>query len=126
MYKNILIIVSFFILNTSFGSNIDYAEAKRIWKADKLTPEYQDYLGQFVQYNNSLKLDEKNGCYKLGNNPVELFLVVKYFEDNKYAIVQDVLADGINSKTQCFIKTYRNLKLKKPPHFPFVIQMTFG
>jgi hypothetical protein len=31
--------------------------------------------------------------------------VVKYFEGNKYAIVEDILTDGENSKAECFSNT---------------------
>jgi hypothetical protein len=126
MYKNILMILSLFTSSAAFCGSADYLEAKGIWEKDKTTSEYQNYLEQFLQYNNSLRLDEKNGCYKLSNDTVELFLVIKHFEGNKYAIVEDVLVDNTNLKSECFIKTYRNLKLKQPPHFPFVIQMQFG
>jgi hypothetical protein len=126
MCKYLILILTLITSNVAFGGNVDYTEAREIWEKDKVTSEYQNYLEQFLQYNNSLRLDEKNGCYKISSDPVEIFLVVKYSNGNKYASVVDVLVNGINSKSECFIKTYRNLKLKKPPHFPFVIQMAFG
>jgi hypothetical protein len=125
MYKNVLVILSLFTSSAAFCGNTDYEEAKGIWDKDRITFEYQNYLEQFLQYNNSLRLDEKSGCYKLTNDSVELLLVVKHVEGNKYAIVEDVLVDKNNLKSECFIEIYENLKVKKPPHFPFVIQMQF-
>ena len=39
------------------------------------------------------------------------------------AVIERVLSDVDNAKSQCFKKSYGRVKTKVPPYLPFVIQM---
>lgn len=81
---------------------------------------------EFAQFNNHFHLDEKDGCYALGKEPVELMLVLTHREGDQFALIDQVLSDVDNAKASCFKKTYRGTRAKIPPFLPFVLQMKMG
>lgn len=103
-----------------------YEAAKSEWEKTKDKSEYQSYLSDFIQFNNQFHLDEKDGCYSLGKEPVQLMLVIKHRQGEQYAQIERVLADGDTAKASCFKKTYQKLKVGVPPYLPFVLQMDMG
>lgn len=103
-----------------------YGEANAVWERAKGAAAYQTYSSEFAQYNNSLRLDERDGCYALSSEPVDLMLVVTHRDGTEYAVVEDVLAKADSPKARCFQRTYRGLPTKVPPFVPFVLQMSFG
>ncbi|UGB46830.1 hypothetical protein LQ772_05915 [Frateuria edaphi] len=94
-----------------------YSEARVSWEAHKDSKDYQTYADEFIQFNNHNHLDEKDGCYALAGAPVQLMLVITHRDDEKYALVEDVLTDTDSPKAQCFKKTYRGIRTKVPPPF---------
>jgi|SRR6185503_12616556 len=103
-----------------------YGEASAVWEQAKDTVAYQTYSSEFAQFNNSLRLDEKDGCYALSSAPVDLMLVITHRGPSQYAVVEDVLAKVDSPKARCFQKSYRGISTKVPPFVPFVLQMSFG
>lgn len=103
-----------------------FAQAKQSWQMNKGRKAYQTYAAEFAQFNNSLKLDERGGCYALSKGPVELMLVISPASNGQYAVVGRVLADVDNAKSQCFRRSYEGVSTKRPPFFPFVLQMSMG
>ena len=103
-----------------------YSEASVVWERAKDVSAYQAYASEFAQYNNSLRLDEKDGCYALSSDPVDLMLVITRPGGSEYAVVEDVLAKVDSPKARCFQRSYRGLPTKAPPFVPFVLQMSFG
>ena len=104
----------------------NFSEASRAWERAKDTAEYQAYAAEFVQFNNHFHLDEKDGCYALSQDRVELMLVITHPDGGDYAVVEDVLSRVDSAKARCFQKAYRGLSTKIPPFVPFVLQMRFG
>jgi hypothetical protein len=105
---------------------LTYADARKIWKASKAKKTYQTYASEFSQFNNHFHLDEKDGCYALPGGHVELMLVITHRDKHEFALIEDVLVDSDNPKAQCFKRTYRGLRTKVPPFFPFALQMGMG
>jgi hypothetical protein len=103
-----------------------YDEASQFWGLSKDTTEYQSYASEFAQFNNYFHLDEKDGCYALSTNTVELLLVITHSDGDEYAVIEDVLSKTDNSKARCFQESYRGIRTKIPPFLPFVLQMSFG
>jgi len=103
-----------------------YADASKAWERVKDTAEYQTYASEFAQFNNAFYLDEKDGCYALSRDSVNLMLVITQPDGSEYAVVEDVLSEVDNAKAHCFQKTYRGIRTKIPPFVPFVLQMSFG
>ena len=103
-----------------------FSAAKKIWEASKDRKEYQTYAVEFSQFNNHFHLDEKDGCYSLGKEPVELMLLITHKTGEQFADINNVFTSVDNAKAQCFAKTYRGLKTKVPPFLPFVMQMGMG
>jgi hypothetical protein len=103
-----------------------YADAKAMWEKSKDRPDYQPYASEFVQFNNHFHLDEKDGCYALSPGPVNLMLIISNSTNAKYAVVERVLSDVDNAKSQCFKKSYGGIRTKVPPYLPFVLQMSMG
>lgn len=101
-----------------------FVDAKKIWGASKNLKEYDDYLSEFLQFNNHFHLDTKDNCYALDKGPVELMLVIAHRSDQKYAVIERVLSDVENAKAQCFKKSYEGIQTKAPPFLPFVLQMS--
>ena len=102
-----------------------YSEASEVWERAKGTIAYQTYLSEFTQFNNQLRLDEKDGCYALSSDPVDLMLVITYPDRSEYAVVEDAVARVDNPKARCFQKAYRGIPTKVPPFVPFVLLMRF-
>lgn len=105
------------------GGPLTFSDARKIWEKNRAKKEYQAYAGEFAQFNNHFQLDEKDGCYSLAGAPVELMLVITHQDNNKFALIEDVLANSNSPKAQCFKRTYGGLRVKTPPFFPFIFQM---
>jgi len=103
-----------------------YGEASAVWERAKDTVAYQTYASEFAQFNNQLRLDEKDGCYALSSDPVDLMLVITHRGPSQYAVVEDALARVDSPKARCFQRSYRGISTKIPPFVPFVLQMSFG
>ena len=88
--------------------------------------EYQTYASEFVQFNNHFHIDEKDGCYALGKEPIQLMLVITHPGSAEFAVVENVLSDVNSLKARCFIRSYLGLRTKVPPYVPFVLQMSMG
>lgn len=112
----------------AFAANVpnSYPAAKAAWERKKDDTKYQAYAAEFAQFNNHFRLDEKDGCYALAPGPVNLMLVITLSAKSEYAVVERVLSDVDNAKTQCFKKSYGGVKTKVPPFVPFVLQMQMG
>lgn len=100
-----------------------FIEAKKIWESSRDRKDYQTYSAEFSQFNNHFHLDEKDGCYSLGNEPVELMLLITHKTGEPYAEIENVFVNSDSAKSRCFAKTYRGLKTKIPPFLPLVLQM---
>lgn len=105
---------------------VSFSAAEKIWQESKDRSGYQAYADAFVQFNNYNHLDEKDGCYALGNEPVELMLIITHHDNEKYARIERVLSNIDTPKAKCFRKSYEGLNTKIPPFLPFVFQMTMG
>lgn len=103
-----------------------YAEAEAIWRNSRERTEYQSYLAEFAQYNNSLRLDERDGCYSLAPGPVKLMLVISRADADGFATIERVFSDVDNAKARCFERSYTGLRTKLPPFLPFILQLGMG
>ena len=103
-----------------------YVDAEAIWRNNREKTEYQSYLAEFAQYNNSLRLDERDGCYSLTPGPVNLMLVISSADADGFATIERVFYNVDNAKARCFERSYRGLRTKLPPFLPFVIQLGIG
>ena len=104
-------------------SGISFSSAKKIWQASASRDDYQAYAAEFAQFNNYYHLDEKDHCYALGTEPVELMLVITHRGNERYAKIEKVLSNIASPKAECFRKSYEGLDTKIPPFLPFVFQM---
>lgn len=103
-----------------------YAAAQRVWEKHKDTAEYQTYVSEFVQFNNHFHIDERSGCYALGQGSIGLMLVITHPAGSESGRVANVFSDASSPKARCFMKAYLRLRTKVPPFVPFVLQMTMG
>ena len=125
LFSSVLTIV---VATSAYGADAprSYADARGLWEKHKDTAEYQTYASEFAQFSNHFHIDEKDGCYALGKEPVGLMLVITHPGGSQYAVVEDVLSDVDSPKARCFMKSYRGLPTKVPPYVPFVLQMAMG
>jgi len=121
-----LVFASLVSIAMAAANPLSFSEAERIWQQNKDKPEYQTYAAEFTQFNNSLHLDEKDGCYGQGTGPVRLLLVITHPAGEPYARITQTVTDVDNAKAQCFRKSYRGIQTKVPPFLPFVFQMDMG
>jgi hypothetical protein len=126
MNKNVVSIILTLMLSafavTAFSetSSESFEGLSVSWLENKDSPEFQKYLGEFIQWSNYYKLDSKNDCYAKSAGSVTLMLSV-----NKVGKIERVLSDVDNEKALCLQASYRGLNIKPPPYSPLVIQMTF-
>ena len=128
MSTRVLAIFTAVIATAAFAADSPrvYADAKAVWEKSKNKPEYQMYASEFAQFNNHFHLDEKDGCYALSPGPVNLMLIISNSTNGEFAVVERVLSDVENAKSQCFKKSYGGIRTKIPPYLPFVLQMSMG
>jgi hypothetical protein len=125
-----LVSCAFAVLITTSAYGVDvprsYADARGLWEKHMDSAEYKTYVSEFVQFNNHFHIDERNGCYALGKEPIGLMLVITHRGSTEFAVVENVLSDVDSPKGRCFIKSYLGLQTKVPPYVPFILQMAMG
>jgi len=105
---------------------MSFGAAQKIWEQTKDRKDYQTYAAEFSQFNNHFRLDEKDGCYALSKEPVELMLVITHRYGDQYALIDRVLSSVDSAKASCFKKSYGGIRTKVPPFVPFVLQMSMA
>jgi hypothetical protein len=125
MKMQVAVALAMLVCSATFAGDApqSYADAKAIWERNRSNPAYQTYVTEFSQFNNHFHLDEKGGCYALAPGPVNLMLIISHQDNSEFAIIERVLADVDNAKSRCFENSYRGVRTKTPPFFPFVLQM---
>jgi hypothetical protein len=128
MIHRIAVVFALAVCGVATGADAprSYADAEAIWRNSRERTEYQSYLAEFAQYNNSLRLDERDGCYSLTAGPVNLMLVISRVDADGFATVERVFFDVDNAKARCFERSYTGLRTKLPPFLPFVLQLGMG
>lgn len=107
-------------LNTeAYDQTLKLAEQQ--WQDNKENAQFKEYSNTWNNFNNANKLDEKDGCYSYGREPVKLILV-----QNSEGLVEKVITQSDNKKTKCFVKSYSGVKFPKPPIAPFYHRMTMN
>jgi len=108
------------------AAGLSLADAIKMWEQSKDRKGFEKYSEEFANFNNARHLDEKNGCYQLSPGPVTLYMIFKPGPRGEFAVIEQVLVDAENAKSQCFKKTYTGVPVKTPPFFPFAIRMEMG
>jgi hypothetical protein len=128
MQMRIAVALALVVSSATFADDAprSYADAAAIWQRSRSTAEYQKYTDEFTQFNNHFHLDEKDSCYALAPGPVNLMLVISHQDNDEFAVIERVLSDVDNAKSRCFKNTYRGIRTKVPPFFPFVLQLGMG
>ena len=55
-----------------------YDAARAAWEKAKDDPAVATYLQEFIQFNNAMKLDSKDGCYSQPGGKVKLMLLITH------------------------------------------------
>jgi len=101
-----------------------YVDAEAIWRSSRENTDYQAYVSEFTQYNNSLHLDERDGCYAQPRGLVTLMLVISRADADGFATIERVFSDVDNAKARCFQRSYTGVRTKLPPFLPFILQLS--
>jgi len=125
MMGRIVGVLALAICGVATGAEVpgSFADARAIWQSSRENAEYQNYVDQFTQYSNSLRLDERNGCHSLAAGTVTLMLVVARADADGFATIERVFYDVDNAKARCFERSYAGVRTKVPPFLPFVLQV---
>lgn len=122
----IIIALGFVLLSASSqAEEFSYERAEKNWQVYKETTDYKTYANEFVEYNNAHQLDTRMGCYELGSETVQLFLIIDYGKAKRRTFVVDAVSNFNTPRSRCFIDSYKGMQMKKPPYLPFVLQMKF-
>lgn len=108
-------------LSAPFADEMTYAEADALAAESQAKEGYSEYVGEFVQFNNSYRIDERGGCYRVDGGSVTILIII-----TNDSLVRSVLTDEVSEKAKCWLDTYEGIKVKSPPFSPFVIKMTMG
>lgn len=109
----------------SFASSFTYAEAEQHWLENKDTAAYQAYAAGFEAYSKAHRLDTNLRCQDLGTEPVTQYLIIQLGNSRKYSFVEDVVQSIDTPKSRCFIDSYKDVQVQRPPYLPFILQMQF-
>jgi hypothetical protein len=114
------ILLLLFLLNAGVANaqSMSYEDGQRLYQQSQQNPGFKQFVIAFLNFSNNNGLDTKNGCYKLASGEVNLIFVV-----NRNGIVESVLSDVSNSKSDCFRRTYLGLRVQAPPSAPFAFSM---
>jgi len=110
------------IMAAKAGSIVSFEDAKEIWRSSKDRVQYEPFAREFIKRQSFVRPDVLKGCYALGEEPLELMLVVVRRDDGS-GVVAEVFADQASAKSECYIKSYRGFPLVAPPFLPFVLRM---
>ena len=113
-------------LPENVSTSMSFGAAKAIWEQIKDRKEYRAYIAEFGELNNKMRLDEKDGCYTLGTERLDLMLVITQRAGDQHAMIEHVLASVDTPKAACFKKSYGGVRTKIPPFYPFALQMSMG
>ena len=108
-------------ISAPLADDMTYAEADALEAESQPKEGYSEYLGEFIQFNNSYKIDERSGCYRDDGESVTILIIITY-----ESLVRSVLTDKDSEKAKCWRDTYEGIRVKSPPFSPFVIKMTMG
>lgn len=98
---------------------LSFDEAQDLVAQSKLKPGYEQYLSTFAQRSNSIKLDERGGCYALNGGTLKLIIVL-----NDKGLIESAISDVNSEKAQCFKRMYTGVDLKTPPPYsPLAIEV---
>jgi hypothetical protein len=122
-FKTVLFLLALTFPIASFG--LTFSAAKIQWQEHVNLKSFQQYMVEFVYFNNHYHLDSKDGCYAKKDGRIIQFLVVNHHKDAQYAVIESVVSNVDNDKSRCFTKAYKNAKVRTPPYSPFIIRMEF-
>ena len=106
------------VFSSPLLANQKLVNLEATWQKNKDKPEYGGYLNEFIQNNNKLKLDTKDGCFAMSSGELVMYITI-----NAQGKIESVVTNLTNSKSKCFKQTYIGLSVNPPPFSPFVIQM---
>ncbi|WP_444912535.1 hypothetical protein [Microbulbifer sp. PAAF003] len=106
----------------SIQEQLTYEEAQDLsakqWKEYKDSNLYRDYFSIWTNFNNQNRIDERGGCYKFGQETVDLVSI-----QGSDGIIREVITKKDDEKSACFVKAYKGVKFPKPPISPFYHRM---
>lgn len=76
-------------------------------------PAIIEYLGRRLAFENSIGLDSKGNCYAI---PAKTVILVSRI--NQAGVIDLVIADAENARSECFRNTYLNTQFDSPPVSP--------
>ncbi|HMW47316.1 MAG TPA: hypothetical protein PKD17_01865 [Cellvibrionaceae bacterium] len=76
-------------------------------------PTIIEYLGRRMAFENSISLDFKGNCYAIPGKTVTLVSRI-----NQAGVIDLVIADAENERSECFKNTYLNTRFDSPPVSP--------
>lgn len=95
-----------------------FADAQRLFESQPKNAAAFAYSDAWVDFNNTQRLDERDGCYFKAEGPLVQILqmdasgkVVGYFSDND------------NGRSRCWRSTFLGVTFPKPPFAPFYYLM---
>jgi hypothetical protein len=127
LFNDYLALTERTIKNTPIDSNdekqqispvLSYEEAEKLVKQSSQQPGYKEYLNEFSEYSNRILLGARGGCYLLAADQVQLIIVI-----TEKAVIDSAATDVDTEKARCYKRIYIGVEVKKPPHFPFAIQI---
>lgn len=98
---------------------MDYSEAEKLIQPyDQAT---NNYLNERLAHENNIALDEKGGCYSLPGGGITQIIRI-----NQSGIIDLVVSNVKNQKSECFKNTYFGSTFKAPPTAPIYIKQQMG
>ena len=114
----LLIVLCAFSSIAASPSPMTFAQASSAFDSQPVNGKTESYLNSWGEFNNSHKLDEKDGCYFKAPGPTRQILII----DASGTVVQ-FLSDVNNERTNCFRHSYLHVRFPKPPFAPFFVHM---
>jgi hypothetical protein len=124
--KNIALLLLIALPLQACSAGASVGEAQKLWEKSKDLKSYRQYSEEFANFNNYNHLDEKDGCYALGTGSVTMYFIIKPKLNSEFSVIEQVVTEVDNAKSQCFKKTYTGIPTKVTPFTPFVMKMVMG
>lgn len=96
----------------------EFERAYLKFDAQPFNDQTKSYSSAWDEFNNTNKLDEKDGCYFKSDGQTQQILVL----DGSGKVIE-FLADTDNDRTRCFRDTYLGVEFPPPPFAPYYVHM---
>lgn len=99
---------------------ISFEEAFKLFQQSRQKLGYKEYVTEFAQFSNRIRLPERGGCSLLGSGEVKIIVII-----SEKGVIDSVVTESDSEKAKCYKRNYIGIDVKKPPYSPFAFPIIY-